>query len=153
VEIKLHRILWYAEHKTRVQDDEGVGMLMKQAHDIFMANDQPTEFVLAHFPGRFYYLCKAASKRVPIDEVLNEPLDDSPPERHQIGNSPMSIHRSIADRPHSPIASLIPSPERLFPLTPGGFNSAIDVETWRQFVDFSPSMDGLQMSRNQNIAQ
>lgn len=35
VEIKLHRMLWYAEHKTRVGDNEGVAILISQAHKIF----------------------------------------------------------------------------------------------------------------------
>jgi len=138
VEIKLHRMLWYAEHKTRVGDNEGVGMLISKAHNIFMENDSPTEFIVTHFPDRFYYLCKAASKQVPIDEVLDEHLDDATSERYlQMGSQPVSILENSADRPQSPMASSIPSPGRLFP-TPRGFNFAINVETWRQFVHFTP---------------
>lgn len=103
-----------------------------------MENDNPTEFVLAHFPDRFYYLCKAASKRVPIDEVMDEHSDDSISERYQMGSRPVSVFENSTDRSHSPGADSIPSPDRLFPTTPGGFNFAIDVETWRQFVHFSP---------------
>jgi hypothetical protein len=138
VEIKLHRILWYAEHKTRVGDNEGVGMLIRRAHKIFMDNNNPTEFILTHFPDRFYYLCKAASKQVPIDEVLDEDLDDDTSERHQMGSRPMSVVESSPDRPDSPEATSIPSPDRLSPTTPRGFNSVIDVEIWRQFVHFPP---------------
>jgi hypothetical protein len=152
VEIKLHRILWYAEHKTRVRDAEGVVKLMCQAHDIFMKNDSPSEFIIAHFPDRFKYLCKAVSKRVPIDEVLNEPIDYSVFERHRSSSLPASVHHIAADRPHSALASPIPSPERLFPLTPRGFNSAIDVDTWRQFVNFSPQMDSPRRGRSLSIA-
>jgi hypothetical protein len=141
VEIRLHRILWYAEHKTRVRDWDGVGMLIYQAHEVFMKNDSPSEFVVVHFPDRFKFLCKAISKQVPIDEVVNEPLDDS-----RSGCCPTPIHYDTADRPPSQPASSIPSPERLFPLTPRGFNSAIDVETWRQFVHFSPTMNGLRVT-------
>lgn len=142
VEIRLHRILWYAEHKTRVQDWDGVGMLICQAHEVFMKTDSPSEFVVVHFPDRFKFLCKAISKQVPIDEVVNEPLDESASEHHR-SVCPTPIHHDTADRPPSRPASSIPSPERLFPLTPRCFNSAIDVETWRQFVHFSPTMNGL----------
>jgi hypothetical protein len=143
VEIKLHRILWYAEHKTRVRDDKGVSMLISQAHEVFMGNDKPTEFILAHFPDRFHYLCKAAFKRVPIDEVLDEPLDESASEHHQRGDRSASVLDNSAVRPQSPQASSDPLAERLFPLTPRGFGSAIDVESWRDFVHFSPTMDSL----------
>jgi hypothetical protein len=142
VEIKLHRMLWYAEHKTRVHDEEGVGMLVCQAHEIFMKNDSPSEFVIAHFPDRFYYLCKAVSKRVPIDEVVNGPIESISSNRRRSVNHPASIHHNIADAP-SPAATSVLSPERLFPLSPGGFNAAIDIDTWRQFVNFSPTMDSL----------
>jgi len=153
VKIRLHRILWYAEHKTRVRDEEGVGKLIREAHEIFM-NDSPLEFIITHFPDQFNYLCMAASKQVPIDEVLNESLDDGAFERYRSGSLPAPIHHNAtANRPHSALASPIPSPERLFPLTPRGFNSAIDVETWRQFVNFSPSVDSLQRDRSLSSAQ
>jgi hypothetical protein len=143
VEIRLHRILWYAEHKTRVGDWDGVGMLICQAHEVFMKIDGHSEFVVVHFPDRFKFLCKATSKQISIDEVVNESLDDSASEHHQSGCCPTPIHHDTTERPPSRPASSIPSPERLFPLAPRGFNSAIDVETWRQFVHFSPTMNGL----------
>jgi hypothetical protein len=76
VEIRLHRILWYAEHKTTVRDWDGVGMLICQAHEVFVKIDSPLGFVVVHFLDRFKFLCQATSKQVPIDEVVNEPLDD-----------------------------------------------------------------------------
>ena len=108
-----------------------------------MKIDSPSEFVVVHFPDRFKLLCKATCKRVPIDDVVNEPLDDSVSEHYRSERSPTPIHHDTADGPPSLPASSIPSPERLFPLTPRGFSSAIDVETWRQFVHFSPTMNSL----------
>jgi hypothetical protein len=70
--------------------------------------------------------------------VLDEHLDDDTSERHQMGSRPMSVVESSLDRPDSPKATPIPSPDRLFPTTPRGFNSVIDVEIWRQFVHFPP---------------
>ncbi|KAH7060370.1 hypothetical protein B0J12DRAFT_736722 [Macrophomina phaseolina] len=70
VEIKLHRMLWYAEHKTRIQDWGGVGMLICKAHEVFMNNDAHSEFIVTHFPDRFRFLVIAASRQVPIDEVV-----------------------------------------------------------------------------------
>jgi hypothetical protein len=57
VEIRLHRILWYVEYKTRVRDWDSVGMLICQAHEVFMKIDSPSEFVVVHFPDRFKSLC------------------------------------------------------------------------------------------------
>jgi len=143
VEIRLHRILWYAEHKTRVRDSDGLGILICQVHEVFVKIDSPSEFVVVvHFPDRFKFLCQDLSKQVPIDEVVNKPLDESAPEHHQ-SVCPTHIHHDTVDRPPSRPTSSIPSPERLFSPTPRGFNSAIDVEAWRQFVHFSPTMNGL----------
>src|ERR1700733_4617655 len=98
-------MLWYAEHKTRVRDLNGVGMLICQAHEIFMKTDSPSEFVAVHFPDRFKLLCKATSKQVPIDEVVNEPLDDSASGHHRSECYPTPIHHDAADGPPSPPAS------------------------------------------------
>jgi hypothetical protein len=75
-------MLWYAEHKTRVGDNKGVEMLISKAHKIFIENDNPMEFILTHFPDRFYYLYKAALKQVLIDEVLDKHLDNDISERY-----------------------------------------------------------------------
>jgi hypothetical protein len=75
-------------------------MLISKAHKIFIENDNPTEFILTHFPDRFYYLYKAALKQVLIDEVLDKHLDDDISERyHQTGSRPMSVLENSADRP------------------------------------------------------
>lgn len=142
VEIKLHRILWNAEHETRTRDWDGMGMLLSQAHEVFMKNENPSEFIVTHFPNRFKLLCMAASKQVPIDEVVDESLDDNVFQRLQTGNSPTSIRQnSIQGSSLSP--NFISSSERLFPLTPSGFNSTISIDIWRQFVTFSPKMDSV----------
>lgn len=154
VEIKLHRLLWYAEHKTRVRDEEEFRMLMSQAHEVFMKDESPSEFILVHFPDRFRYLCMAASRRVSIDEVLNETLDDGAFERHQDSSRSASFrHTAITESPRSAPSTPIPSVERLFPLTPRGFNSAIDADSWRQFVTFPPTADSLQSVHSPSTAQ
>ena len=107
-------------------------------HEVFVKTDSPSEFVVVHFPDRFKFLCQATSRH---DEVVNESLDDSASEHHRSGCCPTPIHHNTADRPLSRLSSSIPSPERLFLPTPRGFNSAIDVETWHQFVHFSSTMN------------
>lgn len=69
VEIHLYRILWDAEHRTRVGDWAGVGGLICRAHQVYMDNEHPSAFVLHHFPSRFEVLCAAASRRVPVEEL------------------------------------------------------------------------------------
>lgn len=133
VEIKLHRILWYAEHKTRTRDWDTMWTLLFQAHSVYMKNEKFSEYILTHFPDRFERLCLAASKQAPIDEVVNETFNDSAFERLQREKSPASIQPNSVPGPSSS-PNLIPSPERLFPPTPSGFNSGISVETWRHLT-------------------
>ncbi|KAK4149273.1 hypothetical protein C8A00DRAFT_47072 [Chaetomidium leptoderma] len=130
VEIKLHRTLWYAEHKTRVGDWDGVRRLMRRAHGVFMANDTPSEFIVHHFPERFSELNTALSAHLPIDKIIfqarNRDLGDfGDVETPDHGPEPMSLTNSVL------------SPSRLFLPTPVGINSEIDVDAWRQFVHYS----------------
>jgi hypothetical protein len=137
IEIKLHRIIWYAEHRTRLREWTGVMQLLREAHGVYMSNQTPSEFVIMHFPGRFECLSKAISAQVAIDEVKGWDLGtenntasvaggDLPMlDRDRIGYSPAEIRPSDA--------------EALFALTPGGCNFAIDVEKWSQFVAESPN--------------
>jgi hypothetical protein len=125
-------------------------MLISKAHNIFMENDSPTEFILTHFPDRFYYLCKAASKQVPIDEVLDEHLDDVTSERYlQMGSQPVSILENSADRPQSPMASSIPSPGRLFPTPPEVSTLQL---TWRPGVNSCTLLHNRPCRRRPSIA-
>jgi len=137
-EIKLHRIIWYAEHKTRTRDWEDMRNLLIEAHTVFMKNDKPSDFIITHFPHRFKLLCAAASTELPIDRLANEPENSSVFEGLQRETTPASTQQD-------PGLGRFPSPtqmsslERLFPLTPRGFNSMISVDAWRQFVEFSPA--------------
>ncbi|KAK1765596.1 hypothetical protein QBC33DRAFT_543305 [Phialemonium atrogriseum] len=133
VEVKLHRLLWYAEHKTRVQDWDGVWGLLGQAHAAFMRNERPSDFIIYHVPGRFESLCKAISKRVPIDRVA---ADDSQIPR--AGSLPAPTPGAIPLAAPSQAASPIISLQRLFPSTPGSANFAVDIDAWAEFVQFSP---------------
>ncbi len=139
VEIKLHLTLWYAEHKTRVGDWEGVGTLMLRAHEVFMTNDALSEFVVHHFTERFSTLCAAVSGRLPIDKII---IVQGPNQGH--GHEPTS-----PTNPFSAIAQSLPavehsvlSPSRLFPPTPMGAHSQIDIDAWRQFVHYSSPDQG-----------
>ena len=143
MEIRLHRMLWYAEHKSRVQDWNSVDRLIRCAHEVFMANDTTSEFIIDHFPGRFKSLCSAFLMRVPIDKIINDAAADaSAPEFLQATSSDLlpSMPGTPAIDPSSPPpADSVLSPQRLFPLTPKGAGSRIDIEVWRQFVHFKPA--------------
>ena len=139
-EIKLHRLLWYAEHKTRTRDWDNMRMLLRQAHTVYMENEGFSEFIIAHFPRRFELLCSAASKQVPIDEVVNEPSNANISGRLRSRTSAASVRQNSLQEP-SLLPDLMRPPESPFPLSTGEFSSTISVESWRQFVTFSPTMD------------
>ncbi len=144
VEIKLHRTLWYAEHKTRVGDWEGARGLMCRAHEVFMANDTLSEFVVHHFPERFSALCTAVSAQLPIDKIIvqgaNQSLSDlgdvETPDHGREPVSPTNPFSAIVQSP-SAVEHSVLSPSRLFPPTPMGVNSGIDIDAWCQFVHYS----------------
>ncbi|KAL8397396.1 hypothetical protein RB594_004210 [Gaeumannomyces avenae] len=137
-EIKLHRTLWYAEHKTRTQDWDGAFNLMCRANKVFMGFETASSFVIDHFPGRFISLRWAVSTRMPIDKILNEiGIDDRPLDPYlpsPIPGAPIATH----SLPDAAAASAL-SPQRLFPPTPRGAYAKVDIEVWRQFVEYTPS--------------
>ncbi|KAL2130451.1 hypothetical protein VTI74DRAFT_6380 [Chaetomium olivicolor] len=143
VEIKLHRMLWYAEHKTRVQDWNSVSRLISRAHAVFMANDTASAFIIDHFPDLFKSLCSAVSMRIPIDKITNDAaVDASSPDYLQptSGYPPSPIPGTPAIAHSSPaVANSVLSPQRLFPPTPRGANAKINIDAWRQFVHFTPA--------------
>ena len=137
-EIKLHRIIWHAEHKTRTGSWEEMRNLLREAHTVFMENDKPSDFIVTHFPHRFKILCAAAFEQAPIDRFTNEPENSSVFEHLQPEMAPTPIQQGPEPgRFSSP--TQMSSHERLFPLTPRGFNCMINVDAWRQFVEFSPT--------------
>ncbi|KAK0749776.1 hypothetical protein B0T18DRAFT_115356 [Schizothecium vesticola] len=142
VEITLHRILWYAEHKTRLRDWNSVANLVHRAHEIFMAHDTTSEFIIHHFPDRFKTLWLAFSMRVPIDAVANEAFVDDAARQttrtHHRLPSPVLGTLAIADSPAAVEMSIL-SPQRLFPPTPRGANAAINISAWREFVHYAPA--------------
>lgn len=135
VEIRLHRTIWYAEHKTRVGDWDGVTGLLCRAHEVFMANDTPSEFVLRHFPEQFAALCSAVSEHLPIDNIVGQAprLRLGDPEPASPGNSVTATFQ-----PSPPAEDFVLSPSRLFPPTPRGVHSEIDIDAWRRFVHYHP---------------
>ncbi|KAK2765373.1 hypothetical protein FQN54_008219 [Arachnomyces sp. PD_36] len=142
VEMKLHRTLWFAEHGTRLQDWCVVRKLLCEAHDIYMKNDIPSQFVISHFPKRFEYLAVAISEKIVIDEVMDWWRSDI----NNINERAISesVPPSIGDDNTNPVLESTPMPgELLFPPTPSGSRFAIDVETWNHFVSFSPNGDSL----------
>ncbi|KLU81703.1 hypothetical protein MAPG_00787 [Magnaporthiopsis poae ATCC 64411] len=146
-EIKLHRILWYAEHKTRVRDWNGASDLICRVHQAFMASDETASaFIIHHFPGRFELLCAAVSTRMSIDKMPGAAgISDIGPDSGQIASdhppSPSpTLGTEVAVRsPSSAAAGSVLSPQRLFPSTPGGAHARISIEAWRQFVEFTPT--------------
>jgi len=153
VEIKLHRLLWYAEHKTRVLDWNGVLLVSRQAHSVFMQQNSPSKFLVTHFPKRFELLCKAYFERVSIDKIVYEVHSNENTERHRSQSVPASIQRGTSIGPQSELDSPAQPADLLFPPTPQGFNSSIDVETWRKFVNYSPSTSNRSRSRSIIVAQ
>lgn len=135
VEIHLHRILWNAEHRTRVSDWVGVGDLICRAHQVYMDNEHPSAFVLHHFPFRFEVLCTAASRRVPVDKIDK---DHVRPE-HLLW-SPSGAPQAT-DEAGEELSVL--SPQRLFPGSPGGESPMIDITAWQEFVNFSSTGEAM----------
>ncbi len=133
-EIRLHRVLWHAEHKTRVGDWAGARNLLDHAHRAFMEDDSPSEFILHHFPSRFQSLCKAILAQIPIDKVTaNEPAGADGPERGaSLANMP-NEHTPLTSRPLLEHSLLEQQP--LFAQT---FRDSptVDMEVWRRFVNF-----------------
>jgi hypothetical protein len=138
VEILLHRMLWQAEHYTRVKNWEQVSILLYEAHGVFMAQEVASSFVLLHFPDRFRLLCTAAATLISIDEVVYD----------------VTLHRRDKLRDKRPLTALPdtpgpPSPvlevEELFPLGSTD-HSTIDIDTWRRYVTFSPQPNSLSPS-------
>jgi hypothetical protein len=130
VEIKLHRMLWHSEHCTRVKNRDRVSLLLYEAHQVFMARETASTFVLSHFPDRFRLLCQAVSALVAIHEVVHGVATFDPYEP--------SSSRGKSVQPETPRA---PTPvlevERLFPLGSTD-HSTIDIDAWRQYVTFTP---------------
>jgi hypothetical protein len=141
VEIRLYRMLWYAEHKTRVGDWEGVRRLMCGAHNIFIATDGLSEFVLNHFPDRFTRLCSAVMEKLPIDCIIDQaPIPNAYEHNESAPQSAVTPFPCTSALPESSAAADSGlSPSRLFPSTPGGINAEIDINAWREFVQFSPT--------------
>jgi hypothetical protein len=136
IEIKLHRMLWHAEHRTRVLHWDVVGRLICQAHEIFMAANSPSEFIIEHFPRRFKLLCLAVSAQTPVDKITSE-TDCVQTGTHYSGSP---SHDGSGLNQSSPAAATsVLSPERLFPCTPRGGNARIDIDAWRRFVHFTPA--------------
>ena len=127
-EIKLHRTLWYIEHKTRVGDWTGARTLLGLAHEVFMANVTPSDFMVHHFPARFRRLCSAVTGQQSVDEAASQSYGPYP-----------AGHVDVEGRDHElPVAEgSVLSSSRLLPSTPGGANSQIDIDAWRQFVQHS----------------
>jgi hypothetical protein len=139
VEIKLLRMLWYAEHKTRVGSWKNVWRLMCAAHHIFIANDSLPEFVVHHFPNRFSKLYSAITARLPIDKIINDSSNPTGDEPFGLPpQSPVPAPLRASPAPESPaIANSALSLDRLFPSTPRGINGGIDIDAWRKFVQYS----------------
>ncbi len=128
-EIKLHRMLWHIEHKTRVGDWTGATTLLGVAHGVFMANHTPSDFIVHHFPARFRRLCDAVARQQSVDEAAGQSSEPGP-----------AGHRGVERRDHAlPDAegSVLSSLSRLLPSTPGADNSEIDIDAWRRFVEYS----------------
>lgn len=114
---------------------------MCQAHKIFMENERMSDFIIKFVPDRFKLLAEARSKYTIVDEVLNRPQTNDDTELEgQTGlelddESPRDMAQQARALPTASITSLA----RLFPTTPEDAEMQSYIETWRQFVDLSPT--------------
>lgn len=83
-EIKLHRILWLAEHRHRMGDHAGaLALVHKQYSMLFMGGmTDPSEFIVNHFPARFEALLWTMLGTAAGDEGGGS-LDDCPPSNQE----------------------------------------------------------------------
>jgi len=97
-EMKLHRLFWYAEHKTRMQDWAAAQELLDDTQAVFHDSWANSEFIQLHFPDRKETLSMAIRENTSIDvmlprmekqrqEALQATMDVSSP-----ADSPMSTH-------------------------------------------------------------
>jgi len=97
-ELKLQRLLWYAEHKTRRQDWRGAQILLDQAQQVFNTSWRDSEFINDHFTERRELVSISIKERISIDKVVyrNEikRLDGLQRERElpSSADTPMSTH-------------------------------------------------------------
>lgn len=143
VEIKLHRILWDAEHRTRIRDWEGAWDFLRRSHKVFLDAESPSMFFSTHFMDRFEALGGAIRQRRPIDrgsglwdmDRLREQVDDL-----QLPASGLESW-SVSD-PLTSSSSQEPRSSRVMEFPPASLPSAggsdaitgIDIEAWRDFV-------------------
>ncbi|XTI90815.1 hypothetical protein V2W45_1411706 [Cenococcum geophilum] len=69
-EIKLQRLLWHAEHKTRTQDWRGAQILLDQAQQVFDTSWRDSEFINNHFAERRELVSISIKERISIDKVV-----------------------------------------------------------------------------------
>jgi hypothetical protein len=115
-EIKIHNLLFFAEHKTREQDWDVARRTMRQISDMWQhPDDSVLPQLKAYFEGRVRKVVGAISTRHSVDETSYDSID---PSGHQ--SSPSSRTPSLIGTPRSP------SPGRDGPpLTPGGYSPSI----------------------------
>ncbi|KAM7190197.1 hypothetical protein V8F20_009819 [Naviculisporaceae sp. PSN 640] len=148
VEIKLHRILWDAEHKTRIHDWEGARGLLYSSHKVFLDAEGPSEFLNKHFMDRFEVLARAVDQRVSVDKVSG--LWDMDELRGRVDSLelPVGGMESLGIwEPSTPSItqggrSLDVTMHLQTPLSAAvgrGANMGVDIGAWREFVRSSLS--------------
>ena len=134
VEIELHRILWYAEHKSRIWEFDGAWGLLCRAHQVFLsaeAPEEPAELFVDYFMDRFSFLGAAVLQRISIDKVRRPAGTDG--HAREDCHQPSSTVNFFSTAP--PLSSL--AMDRLFSFASRGNETTIDIDAWREFVHFS----------------
>jgi hypothetical protein len=69
-EIKLQRLFWYAEHKTRTQDWRDAQILLDQAQLIFDTSCRNSEFINDHYAERRELVSVSIREKISIDKAV-----------------------------------------------------------------------------------
>jgi hypothetical protein len=69
-EIKIQRLFWHAEHKTRMQDWTGAQILLDQAKQAFNASQRDSEFMDDHFLERHELVSISIGEKISIDKAV-----------------------------------------------------------------------------------
>ncbi|KAM7183793.1 hypothetical protein V8F33_013372 [Rhypophila sp. PSN 637] len=130
VEVKLHRMLWDAEHRTRIWDWDGAWRLLCDTRRIFDGADESSPFFAWHFTERFAVLESAIQQRISVDRVRREPRDVD-----NLGGQVDSFHLSgFGDGQDSRLES-----QRQWVKSTITSGAGVDIGAWRDFVHLSNS--------------
>ncbi|KAK4206734.1 hypothetical protein QBC37DRAFT_380797 [Rhypophila decipiens] len=129
VEVKLHRMLWDAEHRTRIWDWDGAWKLLGESRRVFDGAERSSPFFAWHFTERFAVLESAVQQRMSVDRVSE--LGDVDNLRGQVDGFHLSGFGDGQDARLESQKQWVKST-----ITSG---AGVDIGAWRDFVHLSNS--------------